>query len=67
MTLTNEEYENLCRFFETIQDDETYDIDKSMIKTLSLKKAIVHVGFGRYQITDYGLDVIASMNFEKVN
>lgn len=62
--LTDEEYQSLCRFFETVEDDGTFDIGKFMIKTLSHKKAIVHIGFGRYQITDYGLDVIATMNFE---
>ena len=62
--LTDEEYLALCRFFETVEDEGTFDIGKLMIKTLSHKKAIVHIGFGRYQITDYGLDVIATMNFE---
>lgn len=62
--LTDEEYQSLCRFFETVEDDGTFDISKLMIKNLSLKKAIVHIGFGRYQITDYGLDIIATMNFE---
>ena len=62
--LTDEEYRSLCRFFETVEDDGTFDIGQLMIKTLLHKKAIVHIGFGRYQITEYGMDVIATMNFE---
>lgn len=44
--LTDEEYQSLCRFVETVEDDGTYDIEKPMIKALSSKKAIIHIGFG---------------------
>lgn len=57
-------YEKEAKQKITAEDKGTFDIGKLMIKTLSLKKAIVHIGFWRYQIADYELDFIAKMNFE---
>lgn len=52
--LLHNDFCDLHRFFETSDDDESYDIPKDRMKRLAALGVVQHSGFGRYSITAFG-------------
>lgn len=55
-TITHDEAKAAVRFCDTCDDDEGYDVPKSMMKRLAGLKLVEHKGGGYYQQTELLLD-----------